>query len=156
MRSAPGGGDNPTPTEVTVDAVPIKVESTADDYFVLYVQHDPDGETVAVPVLVKRGEAGTTTLAENVKALPKERYRVEKYLIADPADVDGDWHRRHHRARRLREQEPGDSAAAIDASQGAVAVPDEARWRALTSHRLAPLKFIRFRLLLGFGVPTAT
>ena len=39
---------------------------------------------------MKRGEAGTTTLAENVAALPMERYRVEKHLIADPADVDGD------------------------------------------------------------------
>ena len=86
-----GGGYNPTPTAVTVDAVPIVVESTTDDYFVLYVSHDLDTDTeVDLPVLVKKGEAGTTTLAENVAALPKERYRVEKFLIADPADVDGD------------------------------------------------------------------
>ena len=56
----------------------------------LYVSHDVDGTEVDLPVLVKRGEAGTTTLAENVEALPVERYSVEKYLIADPADVDGD------------------------------------------------------------------
>ena len=41
-------------------------------------------------MLVKRGEDGTTTLEENVEALPAERYRVEKYLITHPADVDGD------------------------------------------------------------------
>ena len=80
----------PTPTAVDVTAVPIVVESTTDDYFVLYVNHDVDGAEVEFPVLVKRGEAGTTTLAENVEALPVERYRVEKYLIADPADVDMD------------------------------------------------------------------
>ena len=80
----------PTPTAVDVTAVPIVVESTTDDYFVLYVNHDVDGTEVEFPVLVKRGEAGTTTLAENVEALPVERYRVEKYLIADPADVDMD------------------------------------------------------------------
>ena len=85
-----GGGYNPTPVEVTVGAVPIVVTSTTDDYFVLYVRHDLDGTEVEQPVLVKRGEAGTTTLAENVEALPAERYRVEKYLVADPADVDGD------------------------------------------------------------------
>ena len=34
------------------------------------------------PVAVVRGEAGTTRLSESVAALPKERYRVEKYLIA--------------------------------------------------------------------------
>ena len=71
-------------------AVPIVVESTSDDYFVLYVNHDVDGTEVEFPVLVKRGEAGTTKLGENVEALPVERYRVEKYLIADPADVDRD------------------------------------------------------------------
>ena len=75
-----------TPTEVEVDAVPIVVESTTDDYFVLYVRHQWDENTsVELPVLVKKGEAGTTTLAENLEALPKERYRVEKYLIDTPA-----------------------------------------------------------------------
>ena len=76
---------------VEVGAVPIVVESTTDEYFVLYVQHDLDADTtVELPVSVTLGEAGTTMLAENVEALPAERYRVEKYLIADPADVDGD------------------------------------------------------------------
>ena len=79
------------PATVEVEAVPIVVTSTTDDYFVLYVQHQWDENTsVELPVLVKEGEAGTTTLAENLEALPKERYRVEKYLIASPADIDGD------------------------------------------------------------------
>ena len=60
----------PTPTAVDVTAVPIVVESTTADYFVLYVSHDVDGTEVELPVLVKKGEAGTTTLAENVEALP--------------------------------------------------------------------------------------
>ena len=78
-------------TEVEVEAVPIVVESTTADYFVLYVLHDLDADTeVELPVSVTLGAEGTTTLAENVAALPKERYRVEKYLLADPADVDGD------------------------------------------------------------------
>ncbi len=85
-----GGGYNPTPVAVAVTSVPIVVTSTTDEYFVLYVKHDVDGTKVEMPVLVKLGQAGTTTLAENVAALPAERYRVEKYLIADPADVDGD------------------------------------------------------------------
>ena len=92
LETCSGGGYNPTPTAVEVEAVPIVVESSTAEYFVLYVRHDLDGTAVEVPVLVKKGEAGTTTLAENVEALPEERYRVEKYLIADPADV----FRRHH------------------------------------------------------------
>ena len=60
------------------------------EYFVLYVTFDVDGTEMDLPVLVKKGGASTTTLAENVEALPAERYRVEQYLVADPADVDGD------------------------------------------------------------------
>ena len=70
--------------------MPIVVTSTADEYFVLYVSHDVEGTELDLPVLVKRGSAGSTTLAENVEALPAERYSVEKYLVADPADVDMD------------------------------------------------------------------
>ena len=84
------GGNARAQVPVPVTAVPVVVESTTAEYFVLYVRHDLDGTEVEIPVLVKRGEAGTTTLAENVEALPKERYRVEKYLVAAPADVDGD------------------------------------------------------------------
>ena len=64
----PGGGYNPTPVAVAVTAVPIVVASTTADYFVLYVRHTVDGSEVEFPVLVKRGEVDTTTLAENVAA----------------------------------------------------------------------------------------
>ena len=84
------GGNARAQVPVPVTAVPIVVESTTEEYFVLYVRHDLDGTEVEIPVLVKRGEAGTTTLAENIEALPAERYRVEKYLVAAPADIDGD------------------------------------------------------------------
>ena len=80
----------PTPTDVAVTAVPIVVTSTTADYFVLYASFEEDSTTVEYPVLVKKGEDGTTTLAENVAALPADRYRVEKYAVSAPADVDGD------------------------------------------------------------------
>ena len=114
----------PTPTAVDVTAVPIVVDSTTADYFVLYVSHEVDADTtVDIPVLVKRGEAGTTTLAENIEALPAERYRVEKHLIAEPADVDGDC------IDDITELDdsagnPVNPAAAIALSDGAVTVPD--------------------------------
>ena len=89
-ETCPDADDPPTPTEVAVTAVPVVATSTAAEYFVLYVSHDADGETVEYPVQVALGADGTTTLAENLSALPSESYRVEKYLVADPADVDGD------------------------------------------------------------------
>ena len=89
--TCPGADSAPTPTAVEVEAVPIVVESTTDEYFVLYVRHDLDADTTfEVPVGVTLGQDGATTLTESLEALPKERYRVEKYLVSDPADVDGD------------------------------------------------------------------
>ena len=79
-----------TPTEVAAEAVPIVVASTTGDYFVLYARHDVNGATVEYPVQMALGRQGSTTLSENVGALPVERYRVEKYSVDYPADVDGD------------------------------------------------------------------
>ena len=121
----PGGGYDPTPVEVAVTTVPIVVASTPEEYFVLYVRHDLDADTtVEVPVAVTLGEAGTTTLAENVVALPAERYRVEKYLVADPADVDGDCIDDLTELGNPVGMNPVNPAAGIDLSDGALAVPD--------------------------------
>ena len=101
------------------------VESTASDYFVLYVRHQVDADTmVELPVLVKKGEADTTTLAENVAALPAERYRVEKYLVADPADIDGDCIDDITELQNLGSMNPVNPAAAIELSDGALAILD--------------------------------
>ena len=145
--SCDGGGYNPTPTAVAVDVVPIVVESTTDDYFVLYVQHELDEDTmVELPVLVKRGEASTTTLAENVAALPVERYRVEKYLIAEPADVDGDCIDDLTELDNLGNMNPVNPATAIELNDGAVTVPDQETFETL-SYEYSGKMFIKFILL---------
>ena len=123
---------DPTPTAVDVTAVPIVVQSTTDDYFVLYVSHDVDGSEVELPVLVKKGAAGTTTLAENVEALPAERYRVEKHLIADPADGDGDCVDDITELDDFGSKNPVNPAAAIELSNGAVAISDQETFEALS------------------------
>ena len=152
IEACPGGGDPPVPVEVAVTAVPIVVTSTTDDYFVLYVQHELDVDiTVEVPVAVTLGEAGTTTLAENVAAMPVERYRVEKYLIADPADVDGDC------IDDITELEDpvgmNPVNAAMEFSDGAVAVPDRQTFERLSYQGtridtyLADLEVVKFVLV---------
>ena len=147
----PGASYNPTPTDVEVDSVPIVVTSTTDDYFVLYVR----GTTVDLPVLVKRGEAGTTTLAENVKALTKERYRVEKYLIADPADVDGDCIDDITELDDLGTKNPVNSAGTLDPNVGAVSVPDRATFEAL-AHVYPPWSAELDMKVVVFGIDTET
>ena len=115
----------PAPTAVEVTAVPIVVTSTTTDYFVLYVSHDPPSDsTVELPVLVKLGEAGTTTLAENIGALPKEHYRVEKYLVAEPADVDGDCVDDVTELTDMGYLNPVNPAVAVDTDHGTVAILD--------------------------------
>ena len=142
----PCSGDglyNPTPTAIEIGAVPIVVASTTADYFVLYVTHDVDGTEMKIPVLVKKGAAGTTTLAENVEALPAERYRVEKYLIADPADVDGDCIDDITELDNLGSMNPVNPAAAIEISDGAVVLPDTHTYDVLAGQG----RFLKFALL---------
>ena len=136
-----GDGYDPTPTAVAVTSVPIVVESTTADYFVLYVSHDVDGAVVELPVLVKKGGDGTTALAENLAALPKERYRVEKYLVSDPADVDGDCIDDITELGDPVGMNPVNPAAAIELSKGAVAIPDRATFDALSLWGTAIIKF---------------
>ncbi len=118
------GAYSPDSVEVAVTSVPIEVTSTAADYFVLYVKHDVDGTDVELPVLVKLGEAGTTTLKENVQAQPMERYRVEKYLVADPADVDGDCIDDITELAAPDSLNPLNAAAGIPIDDGAVVISD--------------------------------
>ncbi len=139
-ESCPGGGYAPTPATVEVESVPIVVESTTGQYFVLYVRHDLNGGAVEIPVSVVRGAAGTTTLAENVEALPKERYRVKKFLVADPADVDGDCIDDITELDNPERMNPVNSAAAIELGKGALAIPDQATFDVLEIGGL--IKFI--------------
>ena len=128
-----GGGYDPTPVEVALTAVPIEVASTTDDYFVLYVRHDLDADTVVdLPVAVTLGGAGTTMLAENVEALSRERYRVEKYLVADPADVDGDCIDDITELADTVGMNPVNPAPAIAFSDGAVSIPDRGTFETLS------------------------
>ena len=123
-KECPGRGTAAGGEDVGVTAVPIIVTSTTADYFVLYVVHDFDGTAVEQPVLVKLGEAGTTTLAENVTMLAKERYRVEKYAVDNPADVDGDCVDDITELNSLGSMNPVNPAPRIYRNDGLVALVD--------------------------------
>ncbi|MYK56947.1 MAG: hypothetical protein F4035_10905, partial [Acidimicrobiia bacterium] len=100
-ESAPGPCEDgyvaPTPESVAVSEVPIVVESTPADYFVLFVPHPNAGRTSGnqvnpehIAVSVTRGQEGSTVLRDNLKPLAPVKYRVEKYQVAQPGDIDGD------------------------------------------------------------------
>ena len=155
-QTCPGTDDPPAPTEVAVTAVPIVVRSTTADYFVLYASHEMDGEPVEYPVQVVRGADGTTTLAENVAALPVERYRVEKYLIADPADVDGDCTDDITELGDPTGMNPVNPAVTLDLSAGALSIPDRQTFETLSYEgravlsdtHLTNLEYVKFTIAL--------
>ncbi len=130
-EECPGAGDGPTPVEVAVDAVPIVVESTAEEYFVLYVLLDPAPLLPSeVLVSVTLGQEPNTMLTDQLSALPIERYRVEKYLITDPADVDGDC---IDDVTEIQDSgmSPVNPAPAVSFADGVVAIPDHETFEAL-------------------------
>ena len=139
--------DGDPPVEVAVTAVPIVVASTTEDYFVLYVRHEVAGTARPIPVAVTLGQSGTTTLAENVPALPPERYRVEKYRVDAPADLDGDCIDDITELMDPMGMNPVNKAA-LDPVDGAVIVPDRATFEMLSYSLTGTfhLKFVLFDL----------
>ena len=136
-QTCPGGDDWPTAVDVSVTAVPIVVTSTTADYFVLYASLDVEGGTVDYVVQVILGEDGTTTLSENVVALPMDRYRVEKYLVSDPADVDGDCIDDITELGDPVGLNPMNPGMAVEIADGALSIPDLATFEKLGTPGLA-------------------
>ena len=138
----------PAPTAVPVTSVPIVVASTPDDYFVLYVTHMQDSAEVWTPVAVTLGKAGTTTLGENVEALPYTRYRVERYDVDDPADIDGDCTDDLTELALVGSNNPLNAAPAILRNDGAVEIPDVDTFEELSyTEPGTDYKYVKFALL---------
>ena len=152
------GEHAPAATAVEVQAVPAIVESTTEEYFVLYVRPALDSDR-EFPVSVTLGEDGTTTLTEQLSPLPKEHYRVEKFLIADPADLDNDCIDDITELGDPVGMNPLNPARAVPFRDGAVAIPDRETFEALSykgrdvpNHRhLQDLEFVKFYII---GVAT--
>ena len=156
----PGPCDNgwvePTPTVIAVTSVPITVSSTENDYFVLYVKHDRGSGSVAnVPVSVTRGESGTTTLSESLGSLGADKYRVEKYLVANPADIDGDCIDDITELDNFGYRNPINDAFSVTAEDGSIGIKDRAAFENLSYQghstfldvALNGLEYVKFTIL---------
>ena len=153
----PGAGSAPTPRSIAVGAIPIVVESTVEKYYVLYVMHQLNGETaVEIPVSVTLGQDGTTTLTEQLSALPAERYRVDEFLIAEPGDLDGDCIDDITELGDPAGMNPLNPAPAVEPVDGVVAIPDRETFEALSyqgrrvviDKHLRGLEFVKFYLFV--------
>ena len=129
-------GNGPTPVALAVTQLPIVVESTTEEYFVLYARREADGaDAIEIPVSVTLGAAGATRLAEQLPALPAERYRVERYRISEPADIDGDCIDDVTELLDPVGMNPLNPGPRIELSDGAAALPDRAAFAALSYHQ---------------------
>ncbi|MXW56983.1 MAG: hypothetical protein F4X68_12075, partial [Acidimicrobiia bacterium] len=138
----------PTPVAVAVTDVPVVVSSTANYYFVLYatIPAGPD-TTREVPVSVTRGEAGTTTLTDRLQPLSADKYRVEKYQVAKPGDLDGDCVDDITELDGLGVYHPLNPAKKIDIRQGSVAIDSEETFETLTYKSHHTSQFTKFVIL---------
>ena len=91
----------------------------------LYVR--PDLEGGELPVSVTLGRDGTVMLTEQLPALPAEHYRVERYLIADPGDVDDDCVDDITELAYPAGMNPLNPAHSVRPVDGAVAIPGTAQ-----------------------------
>lgn len=118
----------PAPTAGTTAIV---VDSTPQQYFVLFVKGDPAGAAPEVPVSITRGQAGSTTLTDGRRALSDDHYRVATFSVDAPGDVDGDG------VDDLTEladpaANPLNPAPTMGIDKGAVSIPDVATYQELS------------------------
>ena len=145
-----GAGFNVSPVHVAVTAVPIVVASTTADYFVLFVRPDPESYR-EIPISVTLGMDGTTTLTDGLAPLSIEHYRVEKYPVATPGDVDGDCASDIDELADVGTKHPLNRSASVAIDNGAVAIPDRATFERLSfkgrvsiDTSLNNLEFVKF------------
>ena len=133
----PGGNDPPTPVAVEVTAVPIVVTSTTDG--LLRALCEPRRWTSTEVRAAGGGGAGPVrdddAPPERGGAAGKQRYRVEKYAVATPADVDGDC------VDDLTDPNPVNPAGSVALTDGAVVIPDQNTFNTLAVVQLY-VKFI--------------
>ena len=144
-----------TPSRLPAPTVTrIEVDSTPDQYFVLYLRPDliAAGE---FPVAMARGQAGKTTLTDGRTQLPSAHYRVATFSVKQPGDSDGDGIDDITELNARSTMNPLNPARSIAFNDGTVMIPDRATFEALSyqgkevaiDNHLTDLEFVKFYLL---------
>ncbi len=132
----------------------IRVASSPDYYYVLYVRHDTaGGDEEAVSMAL--GEQGTTTLTEALTAYPEDQYSVARVPRSSPGDIDRDGIDDLAEFLDQGRLGPFNPAAAIPIRNGTVSIPDRETFEVLSyegtdvriDQHLKNLEFVKFYLL---------
>ncbi|WP_346855729.1 PEP/pyruvate-binding domain-containing protein [uncultured Draconibacterium sp.] len=132
----------------------IQVNSSSSNYYILHFRPKLN-ESVEWAVSIKKGEDGTTTLSEGLKAYPKEHYRVSQHLISEPDDIDGDGLNDMVELADLGKLAPFNSSSAIDILNGTVCIPNREVFEELSYKgeyvsidiHLKDLEYVKFYIL---------
>ena len=132
----------------------IEIASSVDYYYVLYSQPDLQNDK-EFAVSMTLGKAGTTILKESLAAIPKEQYRVVRYRINNPGDIDKDGINDMEEFRDPIRHGPLNPAKAISFNNGTVWIHDRATFQDLSykgpdvliDTHLYDLEFVKFYLL---------
>jgi hypothetical protein len=107
------------------------VQSTADQYFVLYLKPNP-ALPLELPISITKGKAGSTTLTDGRAQLPKDRYRVATFEVNAPGDVDGDGIDDITELNDTVGMNPLNPAKALKPNDGAVILSDRETYEAMS------------------------
>ena len=134
--------------------IQIQVASSTEFYYVLFCRHAPEDD-FEWPVSVTLGEAGITTLTEQLAAYPVSHYRVMQYRRDDPVDTDGDGIDDVEELLNAGRLSPFNAAPEIDFHDGSVSIPDQTIFQMLSYQgeevfidvHLEDLEFVKFYIL---------
>jgi len=132
----------------------IEVASSPDYYYVLYSRPDlQDNKEYAVSMTL--GKAGTTILKESLAAISIEQYRVVRYRINNPEDIDNDGINDIEEFNTPNRLSPLNPAKAINYNDGTVSIQDRATFQELSYQgpdvlidtHLSDLEYVKFFIL---------
>lgn len=134
--------------------VQIQVNSSSKYYYVLHCKPKPN-DSLEWAVSIKKGQEGTTTLSEGLKAYPVENYRVSQHLIAEPADIDGDGINDIDELADIGRLAPLNGAPVVNTEDGVVCIPNSETFESLSYKQGTTIKnhrpqnqYIKFSIFL--------
>ena len=111
--------------------IQIEVNAADDYYYVLWVRHNPS-DIFSQPVKMARGKMGPLILQEALLAYPIDHYKVVRYPISQPHDLDKDGQNDMEEFQHPDNQSPFNPAKNVDHVNGSVTIAHHTIFKAFS------------------------